>query len=42
MSGDHPNNSIVEIDQNTKQSPGDLWRLAVIQTPAENNQLALV
>ena len=29
MSGDHPNYSIVEIDQNTKKSPGDLRRLAV-------------
>ena len=30
-SGDHPNYSIVEIDQNTKKSPGDLRRFAVIQ-----------
>ena len=24
MSGDHPNNSTVEISQNTEKSPGDL------------------
>ena len=38
-SGDHPNNSIVE---NTKKSPEDLRRLAVIQTPVENRQLTLL
>ena len=41
-SGDHPNNSIVEIDQNTKKSPGNLRRLVVTQNPVENHQLALV
>ena len=41
-SGDHPNCSTVEINQNTKESPGDLRRLAVTQTPAENQQLTLV
>ena len=30
-SGDHPNYSIVEIGQNTKQSPENLRRLAVTQ-----------
>ena len=36
MSGDHPNNSIVEIGQNTKKSPGDLRGLVVAQTPPAN------
>ena len=31
--GDHPNNSIIENDQNTLKSPGDLRRLAVTQSP---------
>ena len=39
--GDHPNYSIVEIDQNTKKSAEDLTRL-VTQTPLENHQLTLV
>ena len=38
-SGDHPNYSIVEIDQNTKKYPRDLRRLAV---SVENHQLTLV
>ena len=29
--GDHLNYGITEIGQNTKKSPGDLWRLAVTQ-----------
>ena len=41
-SGDHLNNSIVEIDLNTKKSPGDFRRLAVCQTPVENHWLTLV
>ena len=41
-SGDHPNYNIIEIDQNTKKSLGDLRRLAVTQTPVENHQLTLV
>ena len=40
MSGDHPN-YIIEIGHNTKKSPGDLRRLAVTQTPVENNQVML-
>ena len=32
-SGDHLNDSIIESDQNTEKSPGDLRRLAVTQTP---------
>ena len=27
--GDHPDNSIIKISQNTEKSPGDLRRLAV-------------
>ena len=30
MSGDHPNYSIGKISQNTKKSPGNLMKLAVI------------
>ena len=41
-SGDYPNYSISEIDQNTEKSPGDLRRLAVTQTPVKDHQLALV
>ena len=33
MSGDYPNDNIIKIDQNTEKNPGDLRRLAVIQTP---------
>ena len=42
MSGDHPNDSIVENGQNTERSPGDLRRLAVTQTPVKNHQLMLM
>ena len=41
-SGDHLNNSIVQISQNTKKSPRDLRRLIVTQTPVENHQLVVV
>ena len=41
-SGDHPNDSIVENNQNTKKSPGGLRRLAVTQTPATNHRLLLM
>ena len=41
-SRDHLNYSIVEIDQNTKKSPGDLRRLVVTHTQVENHQLTLV
>ena len=37
-SGDHQNYSIIDNDQNTEKSPGDLSRLAVIQTPVEDHQ----
>ena len=40
--GDHPNNCIVEIEQSTKKSPGDLRSLTRTQTPVENFQLMLM
>ena len=39
---DFPNDSIVQIGQNTEKSPGDLKRLAVTQTAMENHQLTLM
>ena len=42
MSGDHPNDSIIENGQNTEKSPGDLRRLAVTQTPVKNYRLTLM
>ena len=36
------NNRIIENSQNTEKSPGDLRRLAVIQTPVKNHQLTLM
>ena len=42
MTGDHANYSIIEISQNTEESPGDLKRLAVNQTPVRNHQLTMV
>ena len=33
-SGDHSNDSIVDVGQNTENNPGDLRRLAVTQTLA--------
>ena len=39
--GHHPNYSIVEIGQNTKENPGNLRKLAVTQIPVENYQLML-
>ena len=41
-SGDHINNSIIKIGQNTEKSPVDLRRFAVTQTPVENHRLTLV
>ena len=40
--GDHQNNSIIKNGQNTEKSHGDMWRLAVTQTPVENHQLTLI
>ena len=42
MSGNHPNNNIIENGQNIEKSPGDLRRLAVTQTPAKDPQLTLM
>ena len=39
-SGDHPNDNIIKIGQNTEKSPGDLRRLAVAQNPVKIHQLA--
>ena len=36
-SGDHPDNSIIKISQNTEKSPEDLKRIAVIQTPVKDH-----
>ena len=41
-SRDHPDYMIIKIGQNTEQSPGDLKRLAVTQTPLRNHQLTLL
>ena len=41
MGGDHPNYSF-ENGQNTEKSPGDLRRLAVIQTQVKDHQLMLM
>ena len=40
--GDDPNHSIYEISQNSKKSPGDLWKFVITQTPVENHQLTMV
>ena len=37
-SGDYPNYYIIEIGQNTEKGPGDLRRLAVIQTSMKDHQ----
>ena len=42
MSRDNPNYNIAEINQNTEESPVDLRKLIVIQTPEKDNQLMLV
>ena len=39
MTGDHSNYSIIENEQNTEESLGDLRRLAVTQTPVRNSLL---
>ena len=38
----HPNYSIIENDQNTEKSSGDLSRLAVTQTLVKNHQIILM
>ena len=42
VSGDYPNDSIIENGQNTVKSPGDLRRLAVTQTPVTKHQLTMM
>ena len=39
---DYPNDSIIKNGQNTGESPGNLRRFAVTQTPGKNHQLALI
>ena len=41
-SGDHPNYSIIKINQNTEKSPGNLRRLVVTRTTLRNHPLTLV
>ena len=41
-SGNYPNYCIIENSQNTEQSPGDLRKLAVTQTPVKDHQLKLM
>ena len=41
-SGDYPNDSIVEIYQNTDESPGDLRRFAVTETSVKDHRLTLL
>ena len=40
--GDYPNYNIIEINQNTEKSPGDLRGLAITQTPVKDHQLMLM
>ena len=42
ISGNHPDQSITKIGQNTEKGPGDLRRFAVTQTPMLDTQLMLV
>ena len=42
MSGDHPNDRIIKISQNTEKSLGNLRRFAVAQNEVRNHQLMLV
>ena len=42
MSEDHSNYYIIEIDQNTEKSPGDLRSLVVTQTSVKDHQLTLM
>ena len=41
-SGDNPNDSIVEIGQNTEKCPGDLKSFDVTRNLGRNHQLMLV
>ena len=42
QNGDHPDDSIVEIGQNTEKSQKDLRRIAVTPTPVKDHQLTVV
>ena len=42
ISGEHPNDSIIKVSQNTEKSPGDLRSLAFTQTSVEDHQLTLL
>ena len=41
-SGNHPNYSIIENDQTTERSPGELKSFSVTQTPVKDYQLKLM
>ena len=41
-SGDHTNYYIIENGQNYEKNPGELRRLAVIQTSVKDHQLTLM
>ena len=41
-SGEHPNYCTIKIGRNTEKSPGDLRKLAVIQTPVKDHQQTLM
>ncbi len=40
-SGDHPDNIVIKIRQNTEKSPADSRSLTVTQTLVKNHQLTL-
>ena len=42
MSGENPNYNIIEIGQNTEESPGDLRKLDVFQTLVRNHWLMVM
>ena len=42
MNRDYPDNSIAKLGQNIKNSPGNMRRFAVSQTPVKDHQLMLV
>ena len=42
MNRDYPNYNIIEVDQNTEESSGDMRRLAVTQPPVKDHLLTLV
>ena len=38
MSGDHQNDNIIKISQDTEKSPGNLRRLTITQTPVRDHE----